>query len=480
MLAWALVLAGFGSFPALVIAALATRRRTGPADTAEPAKPARRLAGHELLAVTSVAAVLAVLSLVSAGAWPGQHHDDAVPTASSSMPVAVSLTEFAVTPAAITVAPGTDLVLTVRNAGRMSHDLKLDGRHGTGTLAPGQQETVDFGVVTRDEQAWCTMPGHRQAGMTLAIRATTAPAASAIAQQPGPAMAGMDMNAVPPPTWRPYDPTLRPAPGGTEHNLTLRVEQTTVEVAPGVRQQVWTYNGTVPGPLLHGRVGDLFTVRVINSSDMPHSIDFHASQISPDAAMRPIPPGGELTYSFRAEHAGIWLYHCATAPMIQHLAMGMYGAVVIDPPTLAPAEASEVLLQSEFYLGQGGGVPAMSQLLAADPNLVVFNGYANQYRSAPIHVRAGARIRLWVLDAGPSEPSAFHVVGAQFDTVFKEGGYQLRPGNAVDGAAQELDLQPGEGGFVELTLPQPGTYPVITHRLADAERGAMGSIVAGS
>ncbi|WP_169515214.1 multicopper oxidase domain-containing protein [Amycolatopsis benzoatilytica] len=247
-----------------------------------------------------------------------------------------------------------------------------------------------------------------------------------------------------------------------------------------MRQQVWTYNGTVPGPLLHGRVGDLFTVRVINSSDMPHSIDFHASQISPDAAMRPIPPGGELTYSFRAEHAGIWLYHCATAPMIQHLAMGMYGAVVIDPPTLAPAEASEVLLQSEFYLGQGGGVPAMSQLLAADPNLVVFNGYANQYRSAPIHVRAGARIRLWVLDAGPSEPSAFHVVGAQFDTVFKEGGYQLRPGNAVDGAAQELDLQPGEGGFVELTLPQPGTYPVITHRLADAERGAMGSIVAGS
>ncbi|WP_101434367.1 multicopper oxidase domain-containing protein [Amycolatopsis echigonensis] len=194
--------------------------------------------------------------------------------------------------------------------------------------------------------------------------------------------------------------------------------------------------------------------------------------------MRPIPPGGELTYQFQAEHAGIWLYHCETAPMIQHVAMGMYGAVIIDPPTLDPVAASEVFVQSEFYLGPNGGVPTMSQLLAANPNLVVFNGYANQYRDAPIHVRVGQRIRLWVLDAGPNEPSAFHVVGAQFDTVFKEGAYQLVPGNAADGAAQELDLQPGEGGFVELTLTQPGTYTLTTHRLADAERGAMGSLIA--
>jgi nitrite reductase (NO-forming) len=251
-----------------------------------------------------------------------------------------------------------------------------------------------------------------------------------------------------------------------------------VEVAPGVRQQVWTYNGTVPGPVLHGRVGDLFTVRVVNGGSMPHSIDFHASQVAPDEAMRDIPPGGELTYQFRAEHAGAWLYHCATAPMIQHLAMGMYGAVVIDPPTLDPVAVSEVFVQSEFYLGAKGGVPDMSRLLSANPDLVVFNGYADQYRHAPLHVPAGKRIRVWVVDAGPSGPSAFHVVGAQFDTVFKEGAYQLRPGNAAHGAAQELDLQPGEGGFVEFVLPKPGTYPFTTHRLADAQRGAMGTFVA--
>ncbi|MFD2415591.1 hypothetical protein [Amycolatopsis pigmentata] len=120
----------------------------------------------------------------------------------------------------------------------------------------------------------------------------------------------------------------------------------------------------------------------------------------------------------------------------------------------------------------------MAQLLTANPDLVVFNGYADQYRYASIRVHAGQRIRLWLLDSGPNKPSAFHVVGAQFDTVFKEGSYQLQPGNPTDGAAQELDLQPGEGGFVELTLPRPGTYTITTHRLADAQRGAMGSLIA--
>jgi nitrite reductase (NO-forming) len=322
--------------------------------------------------------------------------------------------------------------------------------------------------------------------MVLHIRTTTSPQSDAgtggQGHDLGQSMPGMEMGTgmtdAPAPDWRPYDPTLRPARGGTEHHVTLRVEQTTLEVAPGVRQQVWTYNGTVPGPVLHGRVGDLFTVHLVNNADMPHSIDFHASQVDPGRAMRSIPPGGQMTVQFRAEHSGIWLYHCATMPMIQHLAMGMYGAMVIDPPHLRPVAAQEIFVQSEFYLGAGGGVPMMADLLAADPDLVVFNGYSDQYQHAPVHVPAGKRIRIWVLDAGPSASSSFHVVGAQFDTVFKEGSYLVRPGNAAHGAAQALDLEPGQGGFVELTLTRPGSYPFLTHRLADAERGAMGALVA--
>lgn len=485
-LGWTLVLVGFASFPVLVVAALVGRSTVGSAASA--ATRGRRPAGHEAVAGVSVAAVLVVLGLVGSGIWPTGHDGPSTSsssvTAVSGVPVTVTLTEFAVTPGTITVAPGTDLVLSVRNAGDMTHDLKLAGRTGTRMLSPGQRETVDFGTITDDRDAWCTVPGHRQAGMVLHIRTTASANADSGAggQAQDQGMPGMDMGTgasdAPAPDWRPYDPTLRPAPGGAEHHVTLRVEQTTLEVAPGVRQQVWTYNGTVPGPVLHGRVGDLFTVHLVNDGDMPHSIDFHASQVDPARAMRSIPPGGELTVQFRAEHAGIWLYHCATMPMIQHLAMGMYGAVVIDPPHLRHVAAEEVFVQSELYLGPGGGVPPMSELLSADPDLVVFNGYADQYQHAPVHVPAGERIRLWVLDAGPSTPSSFHVVGAQFDTVFKEGAYLLRPGNAAHGAAQSLDLQPGQGGFVELTLRRPGRYPFLTHDLADAERGAMGTLVA--
>ncbi|TVT49488.1 hypothetical protein FNH05_16835 [Amycolatopsis rhizosphaerae] len=460
--AWALVVLGFGSFPVLVVVALVLSRR-----------PARepgdrwRLAGYEALAVGCVAVVVVALGLVAAG-WPGRGERPAsgpAATAASGVPVAVTLDEFSVTPSVIVVRPGTDLVLAVRNTGRLSHDLRLDGGRGTHGLAPGEEQTVDLGAVEHDEQAWCTVPGHHEAGMTLTIR--TADSA------PGPVR-----SPAPEPARQPFDAALAPAPGGTEHTVTLRVEQRTEEVAPGVRQEVWTYNGTVPGPVLHGRVGDTFTVHLVNGGTMEHSLDFHASQVDPGTVMRPVPPGGELVYRFRAEYAGIWLYHCGTEPMIEHVAMGMYGAVVIDPPTSDSAGASiasEVFVQSEFYLGDGGGVPQRSRLLSSNPDLVVFNGYAGQYRTAPIHVPAGKRVRLWVLDAGPNVPAAFHVVGTQFDTVYKEGAYLVTPGA---GAAQELDLQPGEGGFVELTFPQPGTYPFLTHRLADAERGAMGTIIA--
>ena len=497
VLAWVLVLAGFASFPALVVAALLAVRRTPSqttaasqdqttsetTDSAGATGRRRRLAGHEILAITSVAVVLAVLALVG-NTWSGHTAsatNGSAVTATSGVPVSVTLTEFAVAPSTLTVSPGTDLVVKVRNAGQMDHNLALDSKHITRMLAPGQQQTVDMGVVTRDEVLYCTIPGHREAGMTLTVRTTTSTAMSTTApapttqQSPGTVT---NMASAPPPTWRPYDPALRPVAGGTEHDVTLHVQHATIEVAPGVRQQVWTYNGTVPGPVLHGRVGDVFTVHLINDSDMPHSIDFHASQVDPGTAMRTIPGGGQSTYQFRAEHAGIWLYHCGTAPLIEHVAMGMYGAVVIDPPNLDPVANSDVFVQSEFYLGQGGGIPTMSQLVAADPNLVVFNGYANQYRYAPIHVKVGQRIRLWVMDAGPNSPSAFHVVGAQFDTVFKEGAYLLLPGNAADGGAQQLDLEPGEGGFVEFTLKQPGTYTILTHRLADAQRGAVGSLIA--
>ena len=192
--------------------------------------------------------------------------------------------------------------------------------------------------------------------------------------------------------------------------------------------------------------------------------------------MRPVPPGGSIEYAFRAGRAGAWLYHCSVEPMIQHVAMGMYGAVVVDPPDLAPVDEELVLVQSELWLGEDGELPEIERMTGADEDLVIFNGYADQYVAAPVHVTAGDRVRIWVVTAGPSQSSAFHVVGTQFDTVYEEGRYALRPSDP--GGAQVLDVPPGAGGFVELVVPEAGTYPMVTHRLADAARGATGLLVA--
>jgi nitrite reductase (NO-forming) len=248
-----------------------------------------------------------------------------------------------------------------------------------------------------------------------------------------------------------------------------------------VRQRLWTFDGTAPGPVLHGRVGDRFEITLVNRASVGHSIDFHAGETAPDGVTRTIPPGGTLHYAFTATRAGVWMYHCSTMPMSAHIANGLFGAVVIDPPDLPPVARSYLLVQSELYLGRGrdgaAGSVDVGKLRAGEPDLVVFNGHATQYDQAPLAARAGERLRIWVLAAGPGRGTSFHVVGGQFDTVYAEGAYLLRPGT---GGSQALALAPGQGGFVELTLPAAGRYPFVDHVMVDAERGAHGYLEATS
>jgi nitrite reductase (NO-forming) len=247
-----------------------------------------------------------------------------------------------------------------------------------------------------------------------------------------------------------------------------------------VWQRRWTYNGRSPGPTLHGRVGDRFEITLVNHGTMGHSIDFHAGELAPDAAVRTIAPGQSLTVAFTAERAGIWMYHCSTMPMSAHIAAGMAGAVVIDPPGLAPVDRSYLLVQSEVYLGRATAQATATEVdadkvAAGQPNAVVLNGVAFQYASQPLRARVGERVRIWLLDAGPSRATAFHVVGAQFDTVYAEGAWLLRP-DATRGGSQALSLGVSQGGFVETTFTAAGHYPFVDHVLVDAERGARGVI----
>ena len=147
--------------------------------------------------------------------------------------------------------------------------------------------------------------------------------------------------------------------------------------------------------------------------------------------------------------------------------------------TWAPVAHEYVLVQSEMFLGPQAGEADENKLRADTPDLVVFNGYANQYDRSPLTAKVGERVRIWVLAAGPNRGSALHVVGGQFDTVWKEGAYLLRPGSTESGGSQVLGLDPAQGGFVELTFPEAGNYPFITHAMVDAERGAHGIIRIG-
>ncbi|GAA1920635.1 hypothetical protein GCM10009716_31610 [Streptomyces sodiiphilus] len=391
----------------------------------------------------------------------------------------LELGEMYVKPASIEIPAGAKLKLDVTNTGAMEHTLGLKGEDPA-VFKPGESATLDWGPIHESTEAWCTVEGHKDAGMVLAIKVTGGTAAAG--GDSGAADDGnaeIDANATPSAKWKAIDPTLEPAPAGKLHEVELRVEEKQAEVAPGVTQTVWTYNGTAPGPTLRGKVGDTFRVTLINDGSMEHSIDFHASEVAPNVEMRAIEPGESLIYEFEAKHAGVFTYHCGVAPMIHHMGNGMFGAVIVDPPNLPKVDKEISLVQSELYLGPEGKVSDLKKMMAGENDGVVFNGYHNQYVHEPITVDVGDRVRIWVDNAAINEPLAFHTVGLIFDTVWKEGSYLLKPDSADKGGSQTLDLAPTQGGFVEFTVDQAGSYTFVNHIMRDLSRGAAGLIVAG-
>jgi len=393
----------------------------------------------------------------------------------------VTLSDLDIQPASIEIASGDTVVLEVTNAGAVPHDVKLGGTEGTAMLDPGASETVTLGPITETSEAWCTVPGHREAGMSLEIvvaGSTAAPSGDAGAEGEADA-AVIDASATPGPDWEPFDPTLQPAPGGTVHDIELSMTETVMEVAPGVTQEMWVFDGQYPGPTLRGKVGDVFNVTVTNDGAIGHSIDFHASKTPMDVDMRTLQPGESLVYQFTADYAGVWMYHCGTAPVLHHIGNGMFGTVIIDPPTLTPVDHEYLFVQSELYLGPEGGPGDLTKMVEEDWDAVVFNGYHSQYVHEPIRVEPGDRIRAYVIDPGPSENSSWHVVGTIFDTVYKEGEYLLQPGSPNRGGAQAIDLQPAQGGFVEFTLDERGKYAIVTHKFSNPGKGALGFFQAG-
>ncbi len=316
------------------------------------------------------------------------------------------------------------------------------------------------------------MPG--MPGMVLAAT-SPAPAASPPAAPP----------AAPAASAAPYvlrDPNAPPLLPGTVHDINLPIMEADITVAPGHVVHAWTFGGTVPGPTIRVKVGDTVRVHLTNNATMPHSIDFHASQTAMDDQMVEIQPGATWTYTFKAEYAGVWMYHCGSPPALWHIANGMFGMVIVEPKAGLPKVDRELaFVQSEWYLGANGQPADYTKAAAANPapDYVVFNGVANQYKDNPIAVKAGDHIRVFVLDAGPNEDSSFHVVGTIFDYVRKEG-VALLPGNDGNWGSQAVDLAPAQAAIVEFTIPENGSYAFVTHAFNFVGLGAVGVLKAGN
>ncbi|CAN5372061.1 multicopper oxidase domain-containing protein [soil metagenome] len=479
----------------LVLAARAVMRsRAGASADHEKsvAAPSRRVGAVSAAVATVVIAMTIGIAAdpVAAGLQVGQPVASVAPTGHVTT-VEVSMDNMRFVPDVVQVPVGDELIIRLANADDQVHDLVLANGVTSGLLNPQQTVDVAVGVVGSDLDGWCSIAGHRLLGMVMTVTATgaatsTLAPSTAAPEPPGghshgtdptePSAAGnVDLMKKPAESFEARDAALPPATSNSAHRVTFTVSEGVQEVAPGIMQTRWTFNGTAPGPILRGKVGDTFVITLINGGSMGHSIDFHAGSLAPNLPMRTIQPGERLTYTFTATRSGIWMYHCSTMPMSMHISNGMFGAVIIDPVGLPPVDREFVLVQSELYLGPQGESADVLRIATQNPELVVFNGYANQYAYRPIEVHAGERVRVWVLDVGPNRSSVFHVVGGQFDTVFSEGDYVLKNGGSSgSGGSQALALQPAQGGFVELVFPEPGDYSFLSHIMSDAEKGAFG------
>ncbi len=314
--------------------------------------------------------------------------------------------------------------------------------------------------------------------------ARAAATGTAAAASPTPAMASSDHSA-PLPTAgdRPkpsgtlaqvYDAALAPLDPNPAKTLVIEAKDNPIEVAAGVNFNAWTFDGVVPAKVVHLRVGDTVDFTLRNKSTQGHSIDFHAAQTPWNVNYKTILPDEELKFNWKASFPGVFMYHCGTGPVLHHIGNGMYGAVVVDPvPAFAPAR-EYVLVQSEFYMSQGDGGTwdgDLSRMQAVTPDFVVFNGAANQYQAQPLQAAPDELIRLHVMNAGPTLFSAFHVIGALFDKVYADGN----PANVMRGI-QTWTIPPGGGATFELTIPEPGQYPFVTHSFAYTGLGAVGLI----
>lgn len=280
-------------------------------------------------------------------------------------------------------------------------------------------------------------------------------------------------------------PPLVPKPTGNRAPAKLIVHMEIIEaegmMADGVRYLYWTFGGTVPGSFIRTRVGDEIEFHLKNhpNNKLPHNIDLHAvTGPGGGAAASFVAPGHEVTFSFKVINPGLYVYHCATAPVAMHIANGMYGLILVEPEGgLPPVDKEYYVMQGDFYTKGKNGEPGlqpfdMQKAVDEHPDYVVFNGSVGALTNDnALTARAGETVRLFVGNGGPNLISSFHVIGEIFDKVYVEGG------DLINTNVQTTLIPAGGAAIMDFKVEVPGNYILVDHALTRTfNKGSLGML----
>ena len=277
-----------------------------------------------------------------------------------------------------------------------------------------------------------------------------------------------------------------PPPVNRDHAALVKVKMETIEktmkMADGVDYTYWTFNGDVPGQMIRVREGDTVEVEFSNNpnSTVPHNVDFHASTgQGGGAAATFTAPGRTSTFRWKALQSGLYIYHCAVAPVGMHIGNGMYGLVLVEPKEGLPKVDKEFyIVQGDFYTKGKYGEPGlqpfdMDKAIREDADYVVFNGHVGAIAGDnALKAKVGETVRMYVGNGGPNLVSSFHVIGEIFDKVYVEGG------KLINENVQSTLIPAGGAAMIEFKVDIPGSFTIVDHSIFRAfNKGALGQLV---
>jgi nitrite reductase (NO-forming) len=370
----------------------------------------------------------------------------------------------------LNVREGAVVQINLVNGDGATHDISVPdfATKSNEVNAKGASTTIVFKADKKGEfQYICTLPGHVQAGMIGKIVVGEG-VAKAVPK-------GLDVSQSP---LNVGQPVGKRGP----QKLTVNLETTEVvgQLMDGTTYKYWTFNNKVPGPFIRARVGDAITVNMANAKDshMIHSVDFHAvTGPGGGAAVTQAAPGNTKSFTFKAQNPGIYVYHCATPMVAQHISNGMYGMILVEPEGGLPKVDREFyVMQGELYTAQRHGTPgenefSLEKLLNEHPEHMMFNGTHDALtKTHRMEAKVGETVRIFFGVGGPNATSSFHVIGEVFDRVYNQGDLTSAPLKNV----QTTTVAPGGATMVEFKVEAPGRLILVDHALSRMEKGLVG------